>query len=159
MIDIGGYHPKFGPYQGGLLLTFEILSMVNFTKQDVASLYCDFDSVERTKLTMINETIATCLQPPSRYIQSVLIRVISTDVTHLVKSNHLHFFEFIADFEFLEMEHEHLIIKHDTKNLPFKLIGRNFNESHKYQIVMRNETHLQSYEYILLAKVLSYREL
>jgi len=55
-------------------------------------------------------------------------------------TNFVHYFDYIADFEFLSMEPEFHLLRAEESSKEVTLIGRNFNRSHSYMAVLRNET-------------------
>ena len=68
------------------------------------------------------------------------LRLISTDVKVTVMTNFVLYFDYIADFEFLSMEPEFHLLRAEESSKEVTLIGRNFNRSHSYMAVLRNET-------------------
>ena len=58
-ISYGNLYPVFGPYQGGLTLTLEVLEY-NLAAEDWENLYCEFDTVERTEFKLVNKTHGRC---------------------------------------------------------------------------------------------------
>lgn len=55
-------------------------------------------------------------------------------------TNFFHYFDYIADFEFLSMEPEFHLLRAEESSKEVTLIGRNLNRSHSYMAVLRNET-------------------
>lgn len=94
-------------------MTVTLEEVVGFKLSDFDQLYCDFSSIERTKLTMVNATHGNCLTPYTLFTQSVNLRVISTDIEHTIITNHDTYYEFIADFEFHRLEPEIIMLHKD----------------------------------------------
>ena len=134
----GSFTPSFGPYQGGTQVYFTLLNSSSTSVNDFDSLFCEFQSVERTKLIRVNTTHASCLVPPSLFIQSVLLRVITTDIDTLVTTNlpNKHF-TYMTDFEVLKLEQEYFIIG-SIYATDMIIMGRNFNKSHQYQVLIQS---------------------
>ena len=65
------------------------------------------------------------------------LRLISTDVRVTVMTHFDHFFDYIADFEFLSIEPEFHLLRAEDTYKEVTLIGRNFNRSHSYVAVLR----------------------
>ena len=63
------------------------------------------------KLTYLNSTHASCLVPPSLFIQSVLLKIVSTDIDILISTNIPKDFTFMTDYELLSLNSEYFILR------------------------------------------------
>lgn len=84
---------------------------------------------------MTNHTHGECLVPPSLYIQSVRLRLVSNDIENPVQTNYDHYFDYIADFEMHLVNPEFLNM---TETQIMTITGMNFNSSHSYTVVMNS---------------------